>query len=140
MPNADKELQDAYDYLAPDGSEVQLLSEISGGGLAHRTLRPGGVSHAVTHRSVEEIWYVLPGRGELWRRETVSERRIDLSPCLSVTICTGTHFQSRTMGMEPLRVLIATIPRWPGPGEAVAVAGPWPQERATDRCTAAIAH
>jgi mannose-6-phosphate isomerase-like protein (cupin superfamily) len=128
MINADKELQDAYDYLAPDGSEIRLLSKINGGGLAHCTLRPGGVSRAVTHRSVEEIWYVLSGRGELWRKDAVSERRTDLSPGLSVTICTGTHFQFLTVGMEPLRILIATIPRWPGPDEAVAVAGPWPEK------------
>lgn len=125
MLNADKELQDAYDYLAPDGSEIRLLSEIPGGGLAHCTLRSGGVSRAVIHRSVEEIWYVLSGRGELWRRDAVSERPTDLFPGLSVTICTGTHFQFRTVGMEPLRVLIATIPRWRGPDEAVAVEGPW---------------
>ena len=128
MINADRGLQDAYDYLAPDGSEIRLLSEISGGGLAHCTLRPGGVSRAVTHRSIEEIWYVLSGEGGLWRRDGVSERRTDLLPGLSVTICTGTHFQFRTVGIQPLRILIATIPRWPGPGEAVAVAGPWPEE------------
>lgn len=67
MVNADKELQDAYDYLAPGGSEIRLLSVIRGGGLAHCTLRPGGLSRAVTHRSVEEIWYGLSGEGELFR-------------------------------------------------------------------------
>lgn len=57
-----KDLGESVDYLAPDGSEIRLLPSLPHGGLAHCTLRPGGVSKAVRHRSVEEIWYVLEGR------------------------------------------------------------------------------
>ncbi|MEK6283898.1 MAG: hypothetical protein AABN95_26395 [Acidobacteriota bacterium] len=30
-----KTLPEQYDYLAPDGSEIRLLPDVSGGGLAH---------------------------------------------------------------------------------------------------------
>lgn len=53
----------APDAIAPDGSEVRVLCGLSRGGLAVFSLRSGSVSKAVTHRTVEEIWYVLSGRG-----------------------------------------------------------------------------
>ena len=42
---------------------MQLLPALKGGSLAHFELPAGAVSHAVTHRTVEEIWYVVAGRG-----------------------------------------------------------------------------
>ncbi|MCW5752686.1 MAG: hypothetical protein KIT81_16245 [Alphaproteobacteria bacterium] len=63
-----KSLPGPYDVLAPDGSEVRVLLSLAGGSMAHFTLRPEQVSQAVAHRSVEEIWYVLGGRAEMWRR------------------------------------------------------------------------
>ena len=55
------------DDVAPDGSDVRLLARLSGGSMAHFELAAGKVSAAVTHRTVEEIWYVLAGSGEMWR-------------------------------------------------------------------------
>jgi mannose-6-phosphate isomerase-like protein (cupin superfamily) len=57
------QLGKAYDVLAPDTSEIRLLAGTSRGTLAHGTLAPGRVSLAVTHRTVEEVWYVTAGRG-----------------------------------------------------------------------------
>ena len=57
-----------YDVIAPDGSEIRLLPELNGGSMAHITLRPNQVSYPVTHKTVEEIWYVLSGEGEMWRK------------------------------------------------------------------------
>jgi mannose-6-phosphate isomerase-like protein (cupin superfamily) len=42
-----------------------------------------------------------------------------------VTIPLGTHFQFRSSGNEPLVALAATMPAWPGDGEAVVVPGRW---------------
>jgi mannose-6-phosphate isomerase-like protein (cupin superfamily) len=42
-----------------------------------------------------------------------------------VTIPLGTHFQFRSQGDEPLVALAATMPPWPGDGEAVVVPGTW---------------
>jgi len=53
------------DYIAPDGSEIRLLPACAAGGLAHCTLRAGSRTTAATHRTVDEIWFVLGGQGEV---------------------------------------------------------------------------
>ena len=113
------------DTTAPDGTAVRLLLSLRGGSMAHFELPAGAVSHAVTHRTVEEIWYVLSGRGELWRRRNGVERFEMLGLGTSATIPTGTEFQFRADRGEPLRFLAVTMPPWPGMDEAVKVAGPW---------------
>ena len=55
LPFATKSVPGAHDYLAPDKSEIRLLPEMSGGGLAHCTLPPGRVSHAVRHKTDTEL-------------------------------------------------------------------------------------
>lgn len=120
-----KQLSADYDYLAPDGSEIRLLPTVGGGGLAHCTLPPGKVSKAVVHRTVEEIWYCLSGEGQIWRKLGDLETVVDLRAGTSVTIPTGMRFQFRTTGGEPLCILIATMPPWPGKEEAVPVDGRW---------------
>jgi mannose-6-phosphate isomerase-like protein (cupin superfamily) len=59
-------LKENADYLAPDGSEIRLLPTMRGGGFCHCTLPAGKTSSPVTHRHVEEIWYVLRRAGEVW--------------------------------------------------------------------------
>ena len=51
------------DAVAPDGSDVRLLPRLKEGGMIHFELAPNRVSKAVTHRTVEEIWYFVGGRG-----------------------------------------------------------------------------
>lgn len=120
-----KDLPDDYDYLAPDGSEIRLLLTFAEGGLAHCTLPPGGFSSAVRHKTVEEIWYFLAGRGEVWRRHGEGEEVVEVFGGRSLTIPTGAEFQFRNTGSEPLAFVIATLPAWPGEDEAVAVDGRW---------------
>ena len=113
------------DAIAPDGSDVRILLGLPCGGMAHFELRPGAVSRALTHRTVEEIWYVLSGRGEMWRKQGGQEEVIamDVGTCLTIPL--GTHFQFRSYGYEPLAALGVTMPPWPGEGEAVTVEGKW---------------
>jgi mannose-6-phosphate isomerase-like protein (cupin superfamily) len=113
------------DAVAPDGTLVRLLPVLPGGSLAHFELPAGAVSHAVTHKSVEEIWYFLAGRGEMWRRSDGKERVVAIEPGLSVTIPLGTAFQFRATGEAALTFLAITMPPWPGPEEAERVEGPW---------------
>ena len=120
-----KMLPDTADGLAPDASEVRLLLELREGGMAHFRLPPGAVSRAVTHRTIEEIWYVLSGRGQIWRKQGNQEEIVDLKPDLCLTVPLGTHFQFCNGSDEDLEIVIATIPTWPGPTEAVLVDGPW---------------
>ena len=114
------------DLVATDGSDVRILQTLSGGAMAHFTLAPGQTSTAVVHRTVEEIWYFLSGRGEMWRKQEAREEVVPVETGVCVTIPLGTHFQFRALGDEPLAVLAATMPPWPGDGEAVTVPGRWP--------------
>ena len=114
------------DAIAPDGSEIRLLSETSRGSLVHCTLNPGGVSVAVAHRTVDEVWYFLEGAGQVWRKHGGEERVVDVAPGASLSIPVGAHFQFRTTGDRPLRFVIVTMPPWPGHYEAYPVEGYWP--------------
>jgi mannose-6-phosphate isomerase-like protein (cupin superfamily) len=114
------------DVSAPDGSEVRVLCGAVRGSMAHFRLGPHQVARAVVHRSVEEIWYVVSGRGEIWRRDPTGEqRRTALREGVSLTIPVGTAFQFRNQGADPLDVVGVTMPPWPGEDEALPADGPW---------------
>jgi mannose-6-phosphate isomerase-like protein (cupin superfamily) len=119
-----KLLPDDYE-IAPDGSEIRPLLRLGHGSFAHCTLPEGRTSHAVYHKTIEEIWYCLQGQGQIWRRKGETEEVVDVGPGVSLTIPTGTHFQFRNTGGGPLRFVIATMPPWPGGDEAVRVQGKW---------------
>ncbi len=118
-------LPNACDVHAPDGSEVRILSSLTGGGMAHFRLGAGQVSRAVRHRTVEEIWFILSGSGDMWRAANAAEAIVKLTPGLSLTIPVGTRFQFRCDGDQSLTAIAITMPPWPGDGEAEIVAGPW---------------
>lgn len=120
-----KRISSPPDAIAPDGSEVRVLCQLSRGGLAVFSLPPNAVSKAVAHRTVEEVWYVVSGCGRMWRRLGDDEEIIELGRGVSLTIPTGTHFQFRCDSPEPLNAIGATMPPWPGEGEAFGVDGKW---------------
>ena len=122
---ATKMIAEAPDAIAPDGSEVRLLGASARGSMAAFRLMPGAVSKAVAHRTVEEIWYFIAGQGRMWRRLGVAEEVTEVGPGVSVTIPTGTHFQFRCDGSEPLEAVAVTMPPWPGADEAYSAAGKW---------------
>ena len=112
------------DAYAPDGSEVRLLAALKGGSFAHFTLPAGQVSAPVAHRTVEEIWYVVGGEGEVWRKFGSKESVTMVRPGMALTIPLGTHFQFRA-GSQALSFVAATMPPWPGADEAFPVPGRW---------------
>jgi mannose-6-phosphate isomerase-like protein (cupin superfamily) len=132
------QLPDGPDAVAPDGSDVRVLLRLDRGSMAHFELASGRVSRAVAHRGVEEIWYVLSGRGRMWRRQVTGsgrsgrtdpagrEETVPLGPGTCVSIPAGTHFQFRADGDGPLTAVGVTMPPWPGPDEAYEVPGAWP--------------
>jgi mannose-6-phosphate isomerase-like protein (cupin superfamily) len=122
---ASKRIAGAPDAIAPDGSEVRVLCQLSRGALAVFSLPPRAVSKAVAHHTVEEVWYIISGKGRMWRKLGQEEAIVELGPGLSLTIPTGTHFQFRCDGLEPLNAIGATMPPWPGEGEAFVVDGTW---------------
>ena len=108
---------------APDGSTVVLLLATDRGSMARFELDPGTTSKAVRHRTVEEIWTVVAGRGEMWRRAGSRESVVELVPGTCLAIAVGTSFQFRSAGPERLSVIAVTMPPWPGDGEAELVEG-----------------
>jgi mannose-6-phosphate isomerase-like protein (cupin superfamily) len=110
---------------APDGSDVRPLLSLAGGSLAHFELGAGKTALAVVHRTVEEIWFVIGGRGEMWRKGEEREEVVTLAPGVALTIPVGVEFQFRSFGPEPLNIVAITMPPWPGEGEAYVVEGKW---------------
>jgi len=111
------------DALAPDGSEIRVLVAGPHGAtrasLCEVRLGPGAVSRPVFHRSVEEIWYVLAGRGRVWRCPRGGRADpVDVSPGDAVVIPTSWRFQFSANPEEELRFLCYTSPPWPGADEA----------------------
>jgi mannose-6-phosphate isomerase-like protein (cupin superfamily) len=121
-----KTYPESYNYLAPDTSEIRILLDIPGAGLAHCILPPGKTSVAVKHKTVNEIWYVLSGTGDIWQGLNGDNEFAALRQGVSVTIKNGNSFQFRNTGSEDLCILITTAPNWPGAHEAVSVKGYWP--------------
>jgi mannose-6-phosphate isomerase-like protein (cupin superfamily) len=119
-------LADAPVVTAPDGSAVKPLCALPGAAsFAHFELAAGQVSRAVSHATVQEIWYVVGGTGRMWRSDGAGEAVTELAGGVCLTIPVGTAFQFRA-GDAGLRVVAVTVPPWPGdPGEARPECGPW---------------
>jgi mannose-6-phosphate isomerase-like protein (cupin superfamily) len=123
-PFQTKALPDLPDVTAPDGSDVRLLVSSGSGSMAHFSLAPGAISTAVCHRTVEALWFVTAGDGQMWRSAEGVEDIIDLAPGISLSIPVGTSFQFRA-GRTPLEAVAVTMPPWPGMDEAYVVDGLW---------------
>jgi mannose-6-phosphate isomerase-like protein (cupin superfamily) len=113
------------DVIAPDGCEVRILAATTRGSMAHFTLGPGQTAHAVAHRTVEEVWYFLSGHGRMWRRLGERSEIVEVAAGISIAIPTGTWFQLRNDGHDPLAAVAVTMPPWPGVDEAYFVDGAW---------------
>ena len=111
--------------LAPDGSEIRELVAVNSGSMVHCKLPPATASRAVSHGTVEEVWYFLQGTGQLWRSRDGAESVVDVEAGVAVTIERGTHFQFRNTGAGDLCFVIVTMPPWPGEQEARRVDDHW---------------
>lgn len=115
----------APDARSPAGAEIRYLLDCPDGNMIHSTVPPDQVNRATVHATVGEFWYVLSGRGEIWRRDEHGEEMAALAPGVAIDIPVGTAFQYRCTGREPLRFLCIDMPPWPGDDEARFVEGPW---------------
>lgn len=111
---------------SPLGAHIRYLMDGPHGNLIHSTVPPGMVGRACHFRTIDEYWYVLSGRGEIWRRAPDGTESVtELLPGVCVDIPLGTAFQYRCRGREPLTFSCVALPPWPGDEEAVLVEGPW---------------
>ncbi len=117
------------DTTAPDGSEIRLLLDhrhySDRASMVEVTLPSGRVSRPVYHRTVEELWYFLEGRGQVWRcppdADPTAVAPVAVEAGDALTIPVGWRFQFSADAAGGLRFLCVTIPPWPGAEEAVAV-------------------
>ena len=114
------------DTTAPDGSEIRFLiaqaSEINGASMVEVSLGKGEVTRPVIHQTVEEIWYILEGAGQVWRCPPGQDPQT-IEPCYvepgnALSIPTHWSFQFSSTGEVSLKFLCITIPPWPGDSEA----------------------
>jgi mannose-6-phosphate isomerase-like protein (cupin superfamily) len=110
---------------SPAGAEVRSLIDGATGHMIHSTVPPGQVNRATVHATVSEFWYILSGKGRIWRRDRTGEETAVLTARVSIDIPVGTAFQYRCDGTEPLTFICVSMPRWPGDAEATIIDGPW---------------
>src|SRR5687768_9928015 len=96
--------------------------------MCHCTLPANRTSQAVKHRSVEELWYVLDGTGLFWSADQSESGEVPMEPGVSLSIRPDCPFQFKTTGDTALEILILTMPRWPGPEEALPAPDHWPTD------------
>ena len=93
------------------GSEIRPLvdrttSAITGCSLAEETLPPG---HAVTphhHRQIEEIYYIVEGRGVM----TVGDEQREVAAGDAIYVPRGQRHTLRNTGAEPIKLLLVCGP------------------------------
>lgn len=113
------------DVVAPDGADIRVLLVTGQASMAHGTLAVGQTSFAVRHRTVAEMWFVVGGSAEVWRKLGDDESVVTVTAYDALTIPLGADFQYRTVGDAPFRFVMWTLPAWPGPDEAIVVEGRW---------------
>jgi mannose-6-phosphate isomerase-like protein (cupin superfamily) len=113
------------DAKSPAGAHIRFLMDSEMGNMIHSTVPPHQVNKATVHATVSEFWYVLEGRGEIWRDNGVESCITVLVPGTSIDIPTGTAFQYRNVSDADLKFICIAMPPWPGDSEATYVKGIW---------------
>ena len=119
-------LPDRPEAKSPAGADIRFLMAGETGNMIHSTVPPRQVNRATRHATVSEFWFVLEGRGEIWRDDGRESCLTPLLPGTSIDIPVGTAFQYRTTGDADLKFICVTMPPWPGDSEATHVDGAWP--------------
>ncbi len=113
------------DAKSPAGADIRYLMDGTTGNMIHSTVPAFQINKATVHATVSEFWYVLEGRGEIWRDDGRESEVTDLVPGAAIDIPVGTKFQYRNISEEPLKFICVTMPQWPGDSEATFVEGVW---------------
>lgn len=113
------------DAQSPAGADIRFIMDGPTGNMIHATVPAGQINKATIHATVSEFWYVLEGKGEIWRRTGDDERVTSLVSGVSIDIPVGTAFQYRNVGNAPLKFICISMPPWPGDHEASHLDGMW---------------
>jgi len=113
------------DAKSPAGADIRYLVAGPTGNMIHSTVPAHQVNRATVHATVSEFWYVLEGRGEIWRDDGVESSVTDLVPGTAIDIPVGTAFQYRNVSDVELAFICISMPPWPGDAEATYVEGIW---------------
>ena len=118
-------LPEKPDAKSPAGADIRFLMDGESGNMIHSTVPPHQINRATVHATVSEFWFVLEGRGEIWRDDGVDRCITDLVPGTSIDIPAGTAFQYRNVSDQELKFICIAMPPWPGDSEATYVDGIW---------------
>ncbi|MEO1115110.1 MAG: cupin domain-containing protein [Pseudomonadota bacterium] len=118
-------LAESFDAKSPAGADIRFLMDGPTGNMIHSTVPAGQINRATRHKSVSEFWFVLGGRGQIWRSDGENSTTVDLVPGVSIDIPVGTAFQYRSDATVPLTFICISMPPWPGDDEAEYVDGVW---------------
>ena len=113
------------DAKSPAGADIRFLIAGAMGNMIHSTVPPHQINRATVHATVHEFWYVLEGRGEIWRDNGSENCVTDLLPGTSIDIPARTAFQYRNVSDSDLKFICIAMPPWPGEFEATYVDGIW---------------
>ena len=120
-----KHLPEKPDAKSPAGAEIRYLMDSPYGNMIHSTVPPGQINRATVHATVSEFWYILEGKGEIWRDDGAQSGVTKLVPGVAIDIPVGTAFQYRCLEESVLKFICIATPPWPGDDEAAYVDGIW---------------
>ena len=118
-------LPDQPDAKSPAGAEIRFIMDGDTGNMIHSTVPPHQINKATIHQTVNEYWYILEGRGEIWRDNGSESSVTLLIPGTSIDIQPGTSFQYRNISDDELKFICIATPPWPGDSEATYIDGIW---------------
>jgi mannose-6-phosphate isomerase-like protein (cupin superfamily) len=118
-------LPEQADTKSPAGADIRFLMDGERGTMIHSTVPPHQINRATVHATVSEFWYVLEGRGEIWRDNGLESGMTALVPGTAIDIPVGTAFQYRNVSDVDLKFICICMPPWPGESEATYLDGVW---------------
>ena len=113
------------DDKSPAGADIRYIMNGHTGNMIHSTVPPRQVNRATAHATVTEFWFVLEGKGEVWRDNGEESSITALLPGTSIELQAGTAFQYRNTSDQDLKFICIAMPPWPGDSEASFVEGIW---------------
>jgi mannose-6-phosphate isomerase-like protein (cupin superfamily) len=110
---------------SPAGADIRYLLDCDRGNMIHSTVPPFQINKATIHSTVHEFWYILEGKGEIWREKDAESHITVLNPRTAIDIPPGTSFQYRNISNKSLEFICIAMPCWPGDSEATFIEGKW---------------